>query len=68
LLNNGSLSAGQPLAATRRYIAGSDNGVAGIDRMTFESTATSVPEPATLGLLLAGLAGGLIARRARAKI
>lgn len=43
-------------------IAGGDNGVAGLDRLIFEAPA-SVPEPATLGLLLAGLAGGLVTRR-----
>lgn len=44
-------------------IAGGDNGGSGVDRLVFESSAASVPEPATLGMLLAGVAGGFIARR-----
>lgn len=61
---SGTVSVYSALGDIAWILAGSDNGNAGIDRMTFES-GVSVPEPATLGLMLTGLLGGVIGKRRR---
>lgn len=60
--NNGTVSVYSAASDIAWIIASSDNGAGGVDRLVFESPA-SVPEPATFGMLLAGVAGGFIARR-----
>jgi hypothetical protein len=58
----GTMSVASAAGDIAWVIAGGDNGGSGVDRLVFESPA-SVPEPATLGMLLAGVAGGFIAKR-----